>query len=647
MGGDLLGRISCPADVKRLDSSELPRLAQELRSQMIRATSKNGGHLASSLGAVELILAAYSVLDLPHDKLVFDVGHQAYAHKMMTGRLGGFDALRQIDGTSGFTRRNESIYDVHDSGHASDGLPTALGLANSRDMRGGDERIVTIVGDASISGGLSMEALNIAGQQRKRRFVVILNDNEMSISHTIGAISSYLASLRTNKRYMDTRDTVESTLARTGIGSSLLKLGEMAKASTKQLLVPGMFFEELGFVSLGPIDGHNLPLVTDTLRKAMDVDGPVLIHAVTRKGKGYAPAEKNPEIFHGVGPFDPVSGKQLKKASTAPSYTSVFAKTLEEAASTNNKIVAITAAMEGGTGLGAFARRFPRRYLDVGIAEECAVTMAAGMAIDGSVPVVAVYSTFLQRAYDEIVTNVCIPNLHVVFAIDRAGLVGQDGCTHHGILDIAYLRAIPHMRIMAPSNEAELADALHTAIGMEGPVAVRYPRGNGIGAEIPAVRSEYLQQARVLRRGSDVEILALGPLVNTALSAAQLLEAKGISCSVRDMRWAKPIDTGAVREACGSDAQLVVTLEDGVVSGGFGSAVLEAMAGEGLSKPVLRLGLPDQHFVGHGSVGDLYLQLGLDAPGIAASIEARLACMTGFDAQTLYSAATARLSLQR
>lgn len=647
MGGDLLGRISCPADVKRLDSSELPRLAQELRSQMIRATSKNGGHLASSLGAVELILAAYSVLDLPHDKLVFDVGHQAYVHKMMTGRLGGFDALRQIDGTSGFTRRNESIYDVHDSGHASDGLPTALGLANSRDMRGGDERIVTIVGDASISGGLSMEALNIAGQQRKRRFVVILNDNEMSISHTIGAISSYLASLRTNKRYMDTRDTVESTLARTGIGSSLLKLGEMAKASTKQLLVPGMFFEELGFVSLGPIDGHNLPLVTDTLRKAMDVDGPVLIHAVTRKGKGYAPAEKNPEIFHGVGPFDPVSGKQLKKASTAPSYTSVFAKTLEEAASTNNKIVAITAAMEGGTGLGAFARRFPRRYLDVGIAEECAVTMAAGMAIDGSVPVVAIYSTFLQRAYDEIVTNVCIPNLHVVFAIDRAGLVGQDGCTHHGILDIAYLRAIPHMRIMAPSNEAELADALHTAIGMEGPVAVRYPRGNGIGAEIPAVRSEYLQQARVLRRGSDVEILALGPLVNTALSAAQLLEAKGISCSVRDMRWAKPIDTGAVREACGSDAQLVVTLEDGVVSGGFGSAVLEAMAGEGLSKPVLRLGLPDQHFVGHGSVGDLYRQLGLDAPGIAASIAARLACMTGFDAQALYSAATARPSLQR
>jgi 1-deoxy-D-xylulose-5-phosphate synthase len=623
MGGETLARMTCPADVKGLNARELALLAQDLRVEMIASTSLNGGHLASSLGAVELILAAYRVLDLPHDKLVFDVGHQAYAHKMLTGRLPGFARLRQLGGVSGFTRRGESPYDVHDSGHASDSIAIALGLAEGRDLRGSDERILTIIGDASIGGGLAMEALNTIGQRRKRRFVIILNDNEMSISHTTGAISSYLASIRTSQRYITTRDAVEDALSRTGLGAGLVRLGEMAKASTKQLLVPGMFFEELGFVYLGPIDGHNTAILEETLRRAFEVDGPVIIHAVTRKGKGYAPAERNPELFHGIGPFDPETGVPVKKPAAAPSYTSVFARTLEQEAESDDRIFAITAAMQGGTGLTGFAAKFPKRFLDVGIAEECAVTTAAGLAIDGEVPVVAIYSTFLQRAYDEIVTNVCLPNLHVVFAIDRAGIVGQDGSTHHGALDMAFLRSIPNMSVIAPSDEAELADALHTAIAMDGPVAVRYPRGAGVGVPVPATRSELPLESRVLREGTDVAFLAVGKMVEIAMKAAKILEADGVGASVRDMRWVKPLDVRGVRAACAARPRLVVTIEDGVVKGGFGSAVLEAMADEGLHASVLRLGLPDD-FVGHGDVASLLASIGLDPQGVADSVERRL-----------------------
>jgi 1-deoxy-D-xylulose-5-phosphate synthase len=623
MSGDVLAHITCPDDVKRLSDREVAQLAQDLRAEMIAATSLNGGHLASSLGAVELILAAYRVLDLPHDKLVFDVGHQAYAHKMLTGRLSGFAKLRQIGGVSGFTRRSESPYDVHDSGHASDSVAVALGLAEGRDLRGSDERILTIIGDASIGGGLAMEALNVIGQRRKRRFVIILNDNEMSISHTTGAISSYLASIRTSQRYIATRDALEDALSKTDFGAGLVKLGELAKASTKQLLVPGMFFEELGFVYLGPIDGHNVALVQETISRAFDVDGPVVIHAVTRKGKGYAPAENNPELFHGIGPFDPKTGLQVKKPASAPTYTSVFARSLEAEAEKDERIFAITAAMKGGTGLTGFAERFPRRFIDVGIAEECAVTMAAGLAIDGEVPVVAIYSTFLQRAFDEIVTNVCLPNLHVVFAVDRAGLVGQDGSTHHGVFDIAYLRALPNMRIIAPSDEAELADAIHTAIAMDGPVAVRYPRGSGTGAQVSPVRRMLPVRSEKKRDGADVRILALGNMVSVACEAAEILEGKSVSCGVRDMRWVKPLDVEAIREECASSARLIVTVEDAAVAAGFGSAVLESMADNGLSVPVLRLGIPDE-FVGHGSTDELLSSIGLDARGIAASIEKRL-----------------------
>ena len=618
----VLERIGCPSDVKNLSWAELSQLACDLRAEMIAATSLNGGHLAPSLGAVEIILAAYRVLDLPKDKLLFDVGHQAYAHKLLTGRLGGFAKLRRKGGVSGFTRREESPYDVHDAGHASDSLATALGLALGRDLDGSDERIMAVIGDASIAGGLAMEALNYIGQTQTRRFVIVLNDNEMSISHSVGALSSYLASIRTNERYRTVRDSVEEAMTSAGpIAAGLMRLGNLAKASTKQLLVPGMFFEEFGLSYLGPIDGHDLDVMQETMERAFSMGKPVIIHAVTRKGKGFEPAERNPELFHGVGPFDLTTGEVIKKPASAPSYTQAFSQALRSEARADKDIVAITAAMMGGTGLTGFKQEFPGRCFDVGIAEECAVTMAGGLAIEGKKPVVAIYSTFLQRAFDEISTNVCLPNLPVVLAVDRAGLVGQDGSTHHGAFDLSYLRMLPNMRVIAPSDEAELARALHTALRLGGPVAVRYPRGSARGVPMPAAGEGLPESARVLREGRDARILAVGKMAWTALEAAELLVARGIDCGVVDMRWVKPLDRAAVRDACGCD--LVVTLEDNVLAGGFGAAVLEDMADEGLSAPVLRLGLPDA-FVPHGSVDELLADLGLDAEGVAKSIETRL-----------------------
>ena len=629
-----LNSFSTPADVKSLDAAGLAELASDLRGEMIAATSINGGHLASSLGAVELILAAYRVLDLPHDRLLFDVGHQAYAHKMMTGRLDGFARLRQADGISGFTRRNESIYDVHDSGHASDALPTAVGLACARDYLGGDENIVSIVGDASIVGGLSLEALNYAGQAKLGRFVIVLNDNEMSISRSVGALSSYLAAIRTSKFYTSTRDQVEDNLAGTGaIGAGLVNWGERAKKATKKFLVPGMFFEEFGFTYLGPIDGHDVRVVEETLQRALDVPGPVVVHAVTKKGKGFGPAESHPEVFHGVGPFDPVTGSLVASGKKAPSYTDVFAHTLDDEASHDRRIVAITAAMMDGTGLAKFASKYPERTFDVGIAEECAVTMASGMAIGGLVPVVAIYSTFLQRAYDEISTNICIPAHHVVFAVDRGGLVGEDGSTHHGMFDLAYLRTLPNMRILAPSDGEDLRRALSCALAMDGPVAVRYPRGSvcndlaelgtaGDGSLLPANLPARVVYRSVADTDSvDVCLLAVGKMASISCRAATILSERGVSVEVVDARWVKPVDVAAVQRACGS--RLVVTVEDGTICGGFGSAVLETISDLGLCAPVLRLGLPDG-YVGHGSVDELLASLRLDAHGIAGSVLERL-----------------------
>lgn len=624
----ILDRIQKPDDLRDLSYDELGELAQELRAEMIEATSVNGGHLASSLGAVEIILAAHRVLRLPHDKLLFDVGHQAYAHKLLTGRREGFEHLRKTNGVSGFTRRDESPYDVHDAGHASDALPTALGLALARDIEGLDTNIVTVVGDASMAGGLSYEALNYIGQQQFKRFVIVLNDNEMSISRSVGAFASYLAGIRTSKAYTNVRDSVEGGLSRSGkVGDTLVRLGEKAKEATKHFLIPGMFFEDMGFTYLGPIDGHDLFLMQESLERALSMGKPVIIHAVTKKGLGYAPAQANPEAFHGVGPFDIATGEVKKAKGGAPTYTSVFSKRLIAEAQENPCIVGITAAMPAGTGLDAFAKRFPRRFFDVGIAEECAVTMASGLAIGDFVPVVAVYSTFLQRAYDEIATNVCLQNLHVVFAVDRAGLVGEDGSTHHGAFDLAYLRTLPNMRIVAPSDEAELACALRAALEADGPFAIRFPRGKAEGVEVPENPEALPPCARVVHgegEGAvDVSILALGRMVGRSVAAACELESAGFAVRVYDMRWVKPVDAEAV-EAAAAGSRLLVSVEDGTLSGGFGSAVLEVLADRGVAKPVLRLGLPDG-FVGHGNVDELFGSLGLDAAGIAASVKRRLA----------------------
>jgi 1-deoxy-D-xylulose-5-phosphate synthase len=630
MATPLLDRIHCPADVKALPAADLDRLADELRAEMIAATAVNGGHLASSLGAVELVLACHRVLDLPHDKLLFDVGHQSYAHKLLTGRREGFARLRKKGGISGFTRINESPYDVHDSGHASDAVATAAGIATARDVVGGNEHIVTIVGDASVAGGLSMEALNYAGQRQFGRFVVILNDNEMSISRSVGGFANYLATIRTSRFYNTARDQVEDTVASTGpLGDALVRLGERAKRATKQFLVPGMFFEEMGFTYLGPVDGHDVHAVQETLARALEMGRPVVLHAVTRKGRGFAEAESNPCLFHGVGPFDPQTGKLKSSGGSVPTYTQVFSDALVAEAERDPAVVAVTAAMMDGTGLASFAERFPERVFDVGIAEECAVTMGAGMALQGLKPVVAVYSTFLQRAYDEIATNVCLPNLPVVFAVDRAGLVGEDGSTHHGALDLAFLRSLPNMKILAPSDEAELVAALRTALADGGPVAVRYPRGRARGVELPCGAPEPLPPvARVAlelpcaRAGAPrVAVLAVGRMVGVACEAAELVAARGASVRVMDMRWVKPVDAEAVAQAAACD--LVLTVEEGTVCGGFGSAVLESLADQGLSVPVVRLGLPDD-FVGHGSVDELFEEVGLTPAAIADAACARL-----------------------
>lgn len=629
----ILDSIQSPDDVRRLSFDELAQLAAELRHAMIEATSVNGGHLASSLGAVEIVLAAHRVLHLPDDKLLFDVGHQAYAHKLLTGRRAGFDRLRKAGGVSGFTRRAESPYDVHDAGHASDALPTALGLALARDIEGLDSNIVTVVGDASIAGGLSYEALNYIGQQQFKRFVVILNDNEMSISRSVGAFASYLAGIRTSRAYTNMRDSVEGGLSRSSkVGDALVRLGEKAKEATKQFLIPGMFFEDLGFTYLGPVDGHDTRLIEETLERALAMGKPVVIHAVTKKGLGYAPAQENPEAFHGVGPFDVATGQIRKASGGAPSYTSVFSKRLIAEAEKDPCIVAITAAMPSGTGLDAFARRFPARFFDVGIAEECAVTMASGLAIGQFVPIVAVYSTFLQRAYDEIATNVCLQNLHVVFAVDRAGLVGEDGSTHHGAFDLAYLRTLPNMRIAAPSDEAELASALRRALLLDGPVAIRFPRGKAVGVPVPEDPEPLADEARCVWGGDgadpvDVTFLALGRMVGRCVQAAQELQDRGVVARVLDMRWAKPVDAVAVERASRT-SRLLVSVEDGTLSGGFGSAVLECLADGHLTAQVLRLGLPDA-FVGHGNVDELFASLKLDAAGIASSVLDRLAGADG------------------
>lgn len=625
----ILDMISSPADLKVLSDEELTILASEIREQIITTASKNGGHVAPSLGVVELILACHCVLDCPHDKLLFDVGHQAYAHKLVTGRLGIFDTLRQYKGMSGFPKAHESEYDVHPSGHASDSLSVALGLAMARDLRGSDEKIVTIIGDASLSGGMAFEALNHAGQLQTP-MLIILNDNEMSISRNVGGLAKYLSEKRASRKYTHARDALQERLESRGrLGQGVVDFGRNAKDAIKQMLIPDeMMFEKLGIVCTAPVPGHDITALKHTLRAALNADVPVLMHVVTKKGAGYEPAERRPDIFHGVGPFDIQTGEVKKGSSTIPKYTGVFADALVREAAEDKDIVAITAAMKDGTGLAKFAEAYPERFVDTGIAEEHAVALASGLALGGKKPVVAVYSTFMQRAFDQMVINNALPNLNVVFCMDRAGLVGDDGPTHHGVFDIAYARMIPNMKIMAPSDEAELVNMLHTALRLDGPVTVRYPRGEARGVALPEV-PEVLEvgKSRMLRDGSDVAILAFGRMVQEAEGAADILEAEGVSVRVVDMRWVKPFDVDAVYAAA-RDCKIVVTAEEGVIEGGIGEGILEVLAANPPEKipPVLTIGIPDR-FVSQGKVSQLHRELEIDAQGIADRIRAKLADM--------------------
>ncbi|HWR55017.1 MAG TPA: 1-deoxy-D-xylulose-5-phosphate synthase [Negativicutes bacterium] len=612
----LLSRVNSPKDLKSMSTAELESLAEEIREFILHNVGATGGHLAPSLGVVELTLALHSILNAPYDKVVWDVGHQAYVHKILTGRKDAFHTLRQYQGISGFPRREESAYDAFGVGHASTSISGALGMAAARDVMGEKYTVAAVIGDGSLTGGQAFEALNQAGHI-KANLMVILNDNEMSIAKNVGGMAHYLSKLRTTPTYSRVKNDIDYLLRRIpAIGDSVAKTAERLKDSLRYLLVAGGFFEELGLTYVGPINGHDIATLQSVLLNVKKMQGPVLVHVITQKGKGYGPAEQSADKYHGIGPFCVETGSVLKCSST-PTYTGVFGQTLLELARQDPKIVAITAAMPEGTGLKAFAQQYPKRFFDVGIAEAHAVTFAAGMATQGLKPVVAVYSSFLQRGYDQIFHDVCLQKLPVVFAIDRAGIVGEDGPTHHGVFDFAYLRHIPGMTLMAPRHENELRHMLKTAVEFNGPVALRYPRGEGAGVvldkELICLKTG---QAEMLSQGKDVALLGIGDRVNAALQAADILQKQGVHATVINARFVKPLDEGMLRKVC-REIGMLVTIEDHVLQGGFGSAVGEYLHTHGWGNvKLLQLGLPDQ-FVEHGPRKLLLDKYGLSAEKIA------------------------------
>jgi len=614
----LLGKINSPRDIRSMTHEQLYDLAEEIRHYIIETVSKNGGHLAPSLGVVELALSLHRVFNSPVDKIIWDVGHQSYAHKIITGRRDEFNTLRRFGGISGFARPSESEHDAFGTGHSSTSISAALGMAAARDLKGDHYSVVAVIGDGALTGGMAFEAMNHAGHLKKD-LIVILNDNEMSIAHNVGAVSGYLTRLRTDPMYSRGKEELEQLMKRIPIGSTLLRFGERLKDSLKYLVVPGMLFEEFGFIYLGPIDGHDIKALTGVLQRAKATKGPVLVHVLTNKGKGYRPAEINPGRFHGVGSFD-ISTGEVYKNSNKPTFTDVFGRAIVRLANKNDRIVAITAAMPGGTGLTNFARLFPRRFFDVGIAEQHAVTMAAGMACGGYRPVVAIYATFLQRAYDQIMHDVCLQNLPVTFAIDRSGIVGEDGPTHHGLFDFAYLRPFPNMVVMAPKDENELQHMLVTAVKHSGPAAVRYPRGAGYGCKMDdEFKLLPIGQAEVLRKGSDVALLAIGSMVRPAVEAAGVLAGRGIRAAVINARFVKPLDEECILHYA-THTRMIFTIEEHVLHGGFGSAVLELISSKGL-KDVRGycLGIPDT-FVEHGSPVLLKARYGLTVDQIVRAV---------------------------
>ncbi len=618
--GTLLSQIKSPAELKKLAKHQLGTVAEELREQIITTVAANGGHLGSSLGVVELTIALHRIFDSPKDQIIWDVGHQAYAHKLLTGRQDQFETLRQLNGISGFPKRGESEYDAFGVGHSSTSISAALGMAAGRDIVEADSKVVAVIGDGSLTAGMAFEGLNHAGHL-KQKMVVILNDNEMSISPNVGALSSFMSRKMTSKSFIRFKKETENILSYVpGFGRDLVNLAKRAEESLKSFMTPGMLFEGFGFDYFGPIDGHNIEELTQTLRNVSQIKGPVLLHVLTQKGKGYEPAERNPPKFHGIGAFNTESGEvKGGKPGSAVSYTKVFGETLIDLAREDDRIVAITAAMAEGTGLNPFSELFPTRFFDVGIAEQHAVTFAAGLACQGQRPIVTVYSTFMQRAYDQVLHDVCLQNLPVTFALDRGGLVGADGPTHHGVFDLSFLRHIPNLIFAVPRNEVELQRLMKTASLSESPFAYRYRRGNGFGLPLlDDIEPLEIGQGELLREGDDGLVIAVGIMVGEALLAADQLAEQGVNISVIDARYIKPLDSELIISQ-GEKVPFVVTAEENALQGGFGTSVLELLSDTGLTLPVLRIGIPD-HFVGQGTQAELRTQLGLDAEGIMNTV---------------------------
>ena len=614
----ILEKINEVNAVKKLPQEELAPLAQEIREFLIQSLSRTGGHLASNLGVVELTIALHRVLEFPQDKLIWDVGHQAYTHKILTGRREAFDSLRKFHGLSGFPKREESGCDSFDTGHSSTSISAGLGYVRARELLKEDYTVVSVIGDGALTGGMAFEAMNNASSLKKN-FIIVLNDNEMSITRNVGGISQYLGNLRTATAYTNLKTELENSLKKIPrVGDGMVDALRKTKSSIKQFVIPGMFFENMGITYLGPVDGHNIRQLVKVLSEAKRVEGPVLVHVLTQKGRGYDPAVRHPARFHGTAPFEIDTGIPSNRGGKA-SYTDIFSTVMRKMGDRNPKVVAVTAAMMTGTGLKRFGNMFPDRFFDVGIAEEHAVTFAAGMALGGLIPVVAVYSSFLQRAFDQILQDVCMQKLHVVFAVDRAGLVGSDGETHQGCFDLSYLSLMPNMTVLAPKNKWELSDMIKFAVDFDGPIAVRYPRGEAYD-ELQEQRAPIvLGRAETICEGDgSAALLAVGSMVKTAMETAELLRKQGIRPAVVNARFVKPFDRDAVRRLAG-EYRLVVTMEENVCTGGFGEQVQSYLASEGIHTPVLRAAIPDM-FVEQGGVGELYRMLGIDAAGIAEKI---------------------------
>ncbi|KAF0123046.1 MAG: 1-deoxy-D-xylulose-5-phosphate synthase [bacterium] len=617
----LLDGINSPADIKSFNLDELVQLAGEIREEIVSVVSKNGGHLASSLGTVELTIALHYIFNAPKDKLIWDVGHQAYAHKILTGRRDRFDTLRRYGGISGFPKRDESPYDTFGVGHSGTSISAALGMAEARCLKGEKYRVIAVIGDGSIASGMAFEGLNQTGH-REKDMIVVLNDNEMSISPNVGALSSYLNRIMTGQLFTRFRSEMKNFLKTIpGIGGSVLKLVKQAEESFKGLIIPGVFFEELGFRYVGPIQGHRLDHLIENIKNVKKLEGPILIHVITTKGKGYPPAEKDPTSFHGIGSFDIETGKPLKEGGNLPTYTEVFADTILRLGRMDKRIVGITAGMSHGTGLHKFSEEFPGRFYDVGIAEQHGVTFAAGLATGGFIPVAAIYSTFLQRAYDQIVHDVCLQKLPVIFVLDRAGIVGEDGPTHHGLFDYSFLRHIPNIIVMAPKDENELQHMLKTAVDCGNPVSIRYPRGKGYGVKFDTeLKALEIGKAEVIIEGKDVLILAIGSMVYPALAAARHLREENIEVTVVNSRFVKPLDDDLIITLA-EKIRKVITVEENVLDGGFGSAVLELIEKNGLQNlRVKRIGVQDR-FVEYGTQELLRSRYGLDEEGIIRTVK--------------------------